>query len=170
MSQLHATGIDAEMFRSLFTQYYKPVRNYLYFKCGDMQLAEDLAQEAFVTLWDRRDEIRREQVKSYLYTIATRLLINHAKHRQVILRFQQLPVQALSNQSPQYLMEEEEFRQRLEETLSALPEKQRSVFLMNRIEKLTYQEIAERLGLSVKTVEKRMHKALEVLRRLANSI
>ncbi|MEM7654956.1 MAG: sigma-70 family RNA polymerase sigma factor, partial [Bacteroidota bacterium] len=71
-----------------------------------------------------------------------------------------------SNETPQFAMEEAEFRHKLETAIASLPEKNRVVFLMNRIEKLTYKEIAERLELSVKAVEKRMHKALIQLRAL----
>ena len=67
-------------------------------------------------------------------------------------------------------MEEEEFRLRLEKAIAELPEKNRVVFLMNRIDKLTYKEIADQLNLSVKAVEKRMHKALLKLRSLSAKI
>ena len=67
-------------------------------------------------------------------------------------------------QSPQYKLEEKEFKQELETVIADMPEKQREVFLMNRIDELTYKEIAERLELSVKAVEKRMHGALGYLR------
>ena len=61
-------------------------------------------------------------------------------------------------------MQESEFKLRLEQAISELPETQREVFLMNRIDKLTYAEIAERLGVSVKAIEKRMGKALKHMR------
>ena len=61
-------------------------------------------------------------------------------------------------------MEEDEFKTRLEAAIGELPETQREVFLMNRIDKMTYNEIAEALGVSVKAIEKRMGKALKTLR------
>ena len=67
-------------------------------------------------------------------------------------------------------MEEEEFRKRLEEGISNLPEGQRVVFLMNRIDKKKYREIAEELNISVKAVEKRMHKALVALRKISKKV
>ena len=69
-----------------------------------------------------------------------------------------------NEQSPKYALEEKEFKKQLEDTIGAMPEKQREVFLMNRIDELTYKEIADRLELSVKAVEKRMHGALGYLR------
>lgn len=67
-------------------------------------------------------------------------------------------------ETPEFRMQEIEFKVRLEQAISELPETQREVFLMNRIDKLTYAEIAERLGVSVKAIEKRMGKALKHMR------
>ena len=66
--------------------------------------------------------------------------------------------------TPQFHMEEQEFGEKLNRILAKLPDGSREVFLMNRIEKIKYDEIAERLGISVKAVEKRMSKALSILR------
>ena len=126
-----------------------------------MNLAEDLTQDAFMILWTKRDTIDPEKVKSYLFTIANNLFLNNVKHQKVVLRFNQQPVNTVSRETPQYMMETEEFKASLERAIAELPEKNRIVFLMNRIDKMTYKDIAERLGLSVKAVEKRMTKALQ---------
>ena len=157
-------------FRQLFEAYYEPIRHFLYYKCGDMAEAEDLAQETFALAWGKRKSIRQEQAKSYLYTIATNLFINAAKHQQVVMRFQNIPRDDALAPDPQFELEMKEFSERLTNTIASLPEKQREVFLMNRIEKMTYNEIAERLELSTKAVEKRMHQALKVLREISEKI
>ena len=131
-----------------------------------MNLAEDLTQDAFMILWTKRDTIDPEKVKSYLFTIANNLFLNNVKHQKVVLRFNQQPVNTVSRETPQYMMETEEFKASLERAIAELPEKNRIVFLMNRIDKMTYKDIAERLGLSVKAVEKRMTKALQRLREI----
>ncbi|WNJ15935.1 RNA polymerase sigma-70 factor [Pontibacter sp. G13] len=153
-------------FKSLFDRYYDSIRNFLYYKSGNRDLAEDLAQDAFMILWKKRANIDPNKVKSYLYTIANNLFLNEVKHQKVVFKFQQQPISTTSVETPQYIMEEEEFRSKLDHAISSLPEKNRVVFLMNRIEKLTYREIAERLEISVKAVEKRMHKALLELRQI----
>lgn len=155
---------DPVQFKQLFDSLYIGLRNFLYYKSGNMEQAEDLAQEAFLILWKKRESIDPGKVKSYLFTIANNLFLNEVKHQKVVLRFQQRPRKEFSSETPQYLMEEDEFKQKLMRAIESLPEKHRTVFLMNRIEKLTYREIAERLELSVKAVEKRMHKALMILR------
>ncbi|MEO0896367.1 MAG: RNA polymerase sigma-70 factor [Bacteroidota bacterium] len=157
---------ESEAFKELFDKYYQAIRNFLYYKSGNVELAEDLTQEAFLILWRKRENIDPDKVKSYLYTIAHNLFLNEVKHQKVVMKFNQQPVSTTSVETPQYIMEGEEFRKKLENAISSLPEKNRIVFLMNRIEKLTYREIADRLELSVKAVEKRMHKALVELREL----
>lgn len=131
-----------------------------------MELAEDLTQDAFTILWTKRENIDPTKVKSYLFTIANNLFLNEVKHRKVVLKFNQHPVNTTSSETPQYIMEESEFSDQLQNAISGLPEKNRVVFLMNRIDKLTYREIADQLGLSVKAVEKRMTKALQKLREI----
>lgn len=131
-----------------------------------MELAEDLTQDAFMILWTKRDTIDPEKVKSYLFTIANNLFLNNVKHQKVVMRFNQQPVKTVSAETPQHIIETQEFKESLERAIANLPDKNRIVFLMNRIDKLTYKEIADRLGLSVKAVEKRMTKALQTLRKI----
>jgi RNA polymerase sigma-70 factor (ECF subfamily) len=157
-------------FRCYFDQYYDKIRNFCYYKCGDMAQAEDLAQETFIALWEKRETVRIETLAPLLYTIANNLYLNNRKHQQVELRFQQRPQRSADPENPQYLLEVAEFHVRLQQAISALPEGSREVFLMNRIDRLKYAEIAERLGLSVKAVEKRMHQALQALRSLTEKM
>ena len=70
------------------------------------------------------------------------------------------------SESPQELLEEKQFKEKLTQSLNQLSEKERIVFLMNRIDNLTYHEIADQLSVSQKTVEKRMHQALKKLNHL----
>ena len=155
-------------FKQIFDTYYTSIKNYLYYKSGDIDLAEDLTQDVFMKVWDKRDEIHFETVKSLLYTIAGNMLLNKYRHDKVVLNFAERNKDRYDQQSPEYALEEKEFKKQLENTLGAMPEKQRDVFLMNRIDDLTYKEIAERLELSVKAVEKRMHGALTYLREKVN--
>jgi len=155
-------------FKQIFDTYHTAIKNYLYYKSGDIDLAEDLTQDVFMKVWDKRTDINSETVKSLLYTIAGNMLLNKYRHDKVVLSFTERNKDQYNEQSPEYALEEKEFKQQLEDTLSAMSEKQRDVFLMNRIDELTYKEIAERLELSVKAVEKRMHGALVYLRERVN--
>ena len=75
-----------------------------------------------------------------------------------------------SNESPEFLLEEKEYKQKLDNALDSLPENQRTTFLLNRIDGKKYAEIAEVEGVSVKAIEKRMHLALKALREQIDGI
>lgn len=162
---------EEKVFDQVFETQGERLRNFLYYKCGDLELAEDFTQECFVKLWNNCAKVPLEKAKSFLFTIGNNLFLNHVKHKKVVLKFQQRQDPSdRSHESPEFLMEEQEFKERLEAAISALTENQRVVFLMNRIDKKTYKEIAETLGISQKAVEKRMSKALQSLRKLTKRI
>ncbi len=159
------TGQDIERFKKIFDAYYDNIRSFIYFKTGDTDLADDLVQEVFLRIWDRRGTLRNETIKPLLYTIAGNLVKNHFSRKKVEYNFFRKSNPPGTSEPADFEMETIEFERLLQETLSSVPEKSRIVFLMNRIEKLTYVEIAERLQLSVKAVEKRMKTALEHIRK-----
>lgn len=153
--------------KRLYDEYFESIRGFIYYKCGDIDLAEDLVQETFIKVWNKRDDIQKETVKSFLYTIANNLLMNHFNHQKVVREHQKMGESASitsASTSPQFIMEEEEFEKKLNAVIASLPPECREVFLMNRIEKLKYAEIADRLNLSVKAIEKRMSKTLALLK------
>ncbi|WP_298156819.1 sigma-70 family RNA polymerase sigma factor [Flavobacterium sp.] len=158
-------------FRQTFDAHYKMLRNFLLFRYRDSDLADDIAQNAFVKLWENCAILKKEQAKSFLFTTAIRLSLNQLKHQKVVADYQlQLEPKIADKESPQFLMEETEFRQQLERAIGALPERQREVFMLNRFESQSYTEIAALLNLSVKAVEKRMHQALVTLRKITPKI
>ena len=158
-------GINRDDFREIFDRYYEPVRNFIYYKAGNMQVAEDIAQDAFFRIWEKREGIRKETVKALLYRTAGNLFLNWVQHRNVVLKFSSAERPEVLNESPEFEMEMKEFDRKLQDAINSLDEKKRVVFLMNRIDKLTYREIAENQGITVKAVEKRMEKALDQLRK-----
>lgn len=165
-----AQGLDQKAFRELFEALAEQLRNFIYFKTGNLEWAEDIMQEAFMELWKKRDTIVYEKAKSFLYSVANNRFLDLARHQKVVLKHrEQLPPDHHS-ESPQHVLEQQEFKKKLDKAIADLPEKQRMVFLMNRIEKLTYREIAERMEVSVKAVEKLMAKALAKMRKLNEKI
>ncbi len=160
------------VFRSVFDANFKMLRNFLVYQFrGDIESAEDVAQNAFVKLWENCGVIQPEQAKSFLYTTAIRLSLNNVKHHKVVTHFElQFRPQSSHKESPEFLMEENELKTQLEKAINNLPEKQRTVFLMNRFENQSYTEIAISLDLSVKAVEKRMHQALLSLRKIVKNV
>lgn len=155
-----------KQFKQFYTTTFPLVRAFLFSKCGVMSLSEDLAQESFVRLWTNKDKVEVDKAKSFLFTVANNLFLDHTRHHKVISNYNQSFVLKNEVHDPQYLIEMEEFKTKLETTIQSIPEASREVFLLNRMEKMTYVQIADCLGLSVKAIEKRMQKALEILSHL----
>ncbi len=149
-------------FRQFYLDTFPLVRTFIMAKCGDMELAEDFAQEAFIRLWNHQQKVESMNAKSFLFTVTNNLFLDHLRHHKVVANYTNTFKVTSNNQDPHYLFEMEEFKQKLENNLNRMPEKSREVFLLNRIEKMTYAQIADQLGLSVKAIEKRMQKALEI--------
>jgi RNA polymerase sigma-70 factor (family 1) len=156
--------ISEAEYHSLFKLFYKPIRSFIYYRCGDVDMAEDLTQDVFIKLWETRTRIDKRTVKAYLYTIAQNLTINQLKRQQLLYKFKKIPGTDRDNDNPEKLAEMQDYEKKLQAVIALLPEGGREVFFMNRLEDMTYVEIAERLGLSVKAVEKRMSKVLSILR------
>ena len=159
------TDHHIQSFKIIFDAYYENIRSFIYFKTGDTDLSDDLVQEVFLRIWDKRKTLRKETIRPLLYTIAVNLVKNHFSRKKVEYNFSRKSNPPATSEPADFEMETREFEKMLQETLAGIPEKSRIVFLMSRIEKLTYGEIAESLGLSVKAVEKRMKAALEYIRK-----
>jgi RNA polymerase sigma-70 factor (ECF subfamily) len=139
--------------------------NFAYYKCGNSEAALDLVQDAFANIWENCSKIDISKVKTYLFTSINNLFLNTVKHQKVVLKYaKDTPNFDMNNQSPEYLLEEEEFKLKLTTAIASLNEAQREVFLLNRIDGKKYREIAELLDISQKTVEKRMSGALQILK------
>lgn len=155
---------DVVSYRAFFDEHYSQIKNFIYYKTADVAVSEDLAQECFLKVWEKRDKINPETAQKYLYTIAKNMAVDHFKKKRSIFDFMSRKQKVETKETPLYILEEKEFDDQLKAALSDLTEKQRIVFLMNRIDDLTYREIADRLDLSVKAVEKRMMQALKALK------
>ena len=160
---------EEEVYSNLFRANSKTVFNYIYYKFGNEEKAYDAVQEAFVKLWENCAKVAPEKAKAYVYTIANNLYLNVIKAEKVRLKHAD-KVNNTNYESPEYLMEENEFREKLNKVLDALPENQRTTFLLNRIDGKKYAEIADMEGVSVKAIEKRMHLALKTLREQIDGI
>jgi RNA polymerase sigma-70 factor (ECF subfamily) len=133
----------------------------------DGHLAEEVVQEVFVKLYERARKIRIEaSLEAYLYRSVYNESLNHKKHQKVKENYRKFILHRNDQGAPppdagSYL----ELEARLQLALDELPEQCRTIFQLSRFEGLKYREIAERLGLSIKTVENQLSKALKLMRK-----
>lgn len=157
---------DEETFKQIFQDHFKVLQNFFYYKYGDLEKAKDMMQDSFIKLWNNCKDVPYDKSKGYLFTLAKNSFLNDLHRQKIIQRHQnESNKEFLTIQSPDYLMEEKEFLHKINTEIALLPEKKREVFLLNRMDQKTYQEISEMLGISVKTVEKYMHDVLVILRK-----
>ena len=160
---------EEQVFSALFEANSKTVFNYIYYKFGNEEKAYDAVQEAFVKLWENCAKVSPEKARAYVYTVANNLYLNVLKAEKVRLKYAKESSNT-SFESPEFILEEKEFKEKLDRALDSLPENQRTTFLLNRIDGKKYAEIAEMEGVSVKAIEKRMHLALKALREKIDGI
>ena len=154
---------EQQVFEALFKDHSKTIFNYIYYKFGNEEKAYDAVQEAFLKLWENCAKVAPEKARSYVYTVANNLYLNVLKAEKVRLKYADSKLK-ITHETPEYLMEEREFKSKLESAINALPDNQRTTFLLHRIDGKKYAEIAIIESVSVKAIEKRMHLALKSLR------
>ena len=165
MSKSKPKLCEESHFNSFYLEHIRAVNNFAFYKCGDKSASLDYVQDAFAKIWENCATIDFAKAKTYLFTTVNNLFLNTIRHQKVVLSYAKAsPYLDRTNQNPQYLLEEEEFKTKLQAVIADLSEDQREVFLLNRIEDKKYREIAELLDISQKTVEKRMSGALKILR------
>jgi RNA polymerase sigma-70 factor (ECF subfamily) len=149
----------------LFRQYYRYVTRMVYRVVADAAVAEDLAQEVFFEMWRRKDQLNLTSIQAYLRRAALNRTLNYLRDRKMKWEDDRVLPDLPSAETPTHqAMETHELEDMIRQSIDRLPEKCRLVFLLSRFEELSYQEIAERLGISVKTVENQIGKALKYLR------
>jgi RNA polymerase sigma-70 factor (ECF subfamily) len=156
--------LTQQEFKKLFENHFAQVRNFVFYRSGNADVATDIAQETFLKIWEKQDSIQPEKVKGLLFKIAGDLYISYYRKEKRSFNFFNNYVFNNESQSPEEEMAFDQLKENYAKALEKMNEKQRTVFLLSRAENLKYTEIAELLGVSVKAVEKRMKLALEHLR------
>lgn len=158
---------DELVFEKVFKGYYEVLCNYANTIICNIDEAEEIVQNTYLTIWDKRDKLDiHTSIKSYLYKAVYNNCLNWMKHYRV----QQKHVEATRHQTVLYIDDSSEqllgieLEQQIGLAINSIPKKCRTVFKLSRFENLTYSEIADQLNLSVKTVDNHMIKALKILR------
>jgi len=160
--------MDLRSFETIFRQYYQMLCSYAYRFVNDTDTAEEIVQELFYKLWEKRTELQiTSSLKSYLFSAVHNRCLKFIEHRNVEAKYRNYYLQHGSeiDNEPQNSSNVRELQGIIERTLDSLPERCGRIFRLNRFDGLKYNEIAEKLSISVKTVEANMGKALKLLRR-----
>lgn len=155
---------DEHLFSSIFEKHSKNLHNFLYYKFGEHFNPKDKVQDAFIKLWEHCGKVSPSKAKSFLFTVANNLMLNEASHQKVVLKYQKEKPKMHTNETPEFILEGNEYMDKLQKAIANLSEAQRAAFLLNRIEGKKHREIAELLNISQKAVEKRIYGALKKLR------
>jgi RNA polymerase sigma-70 factor (family 1) len=158
--------LNREDFKLLFDTYFDAIKNYLFYRLGDVDIATDITQDVFVRVWEKQMNLDMNNAKYMLYKIARDMLVSKYRRLEVENKYSQRMQFEMTEVVETNDFDYKQLKLKYENALIKLPEKQRTVFLMSRMEELKYAEIAERLDISIKTVEKRMSNALFYLRKV----
>jgi len=154
-------------FEEAFKQYYIPLFKIVYPILKNEAVAEDVIQEVFIKLWNKRNGLYvTGSAKSYLYKVAINAALDEY-NKVKKLKFtseDQLDIQKGSTNSTEQLIDQKEMEQQIADALDKLPPACKTIFILSREKELTYQQIADSLEISVKTVENQMGKALRIMR------
>jgi RNA polymerase sigma-70 factor, ECF subfamily len=154
-------------FEMIFRAYYQPLCRYAYSFLSDKEEAEEVVQSAFITVWEKRKSLDiQTSLKSYLYRMVRNACLNVIKHEKIKQQHvaHELAVTEATYESVSQKVYASELELKIGEAMKVLPEQCRLVFQLSRFEELKYQEIADQLQISVKTVENHMGKALKIMR------
>ena len=159
--------LTAEEFKNLYNLYFEAIRNYIYYRSGNKDLASDICQETFIKVWKKRTEINKENIKALLYKISRDEFVSWIRKEKSKKEYaeQSFKFQIEENNDDQ---KREVRKLKFEKLLKEMSEKQRVVLLMSKREGLTNKEISNYLEISLKAVEKRMTQALKFLKENIN--
>jgi RNA polymerase sigma-70 factor, ECF subfamily len=155
---------DEKAFEALFRTYYPHLCNYATRMLNNASVAEEIVQELFVRLWEKRRVTEIEtSVKNYLFRAVKNHCLNYIKHSNVKTEYCR-KIAAEIHWAEEDFSTQTELLQTIKESIDSLPEKRREIFRLSREEGLKYREIAEKLSISIKTVETQMGLAIKTLR------
>lgn len=158
------TVCDEQVFSTVYRDHSKDVHDYLYYKFGSQIEINDVIQDVFIKLWNNCKTVTPNKARAFLFRVAKNMMLNISKHQKIVLNYQKVSPKNYTNETPQFLLEEEQFLNKYQTALSKLTEEQRVVFSLSKIEGKKHKEIAEMLGITQKVVEYRIYTAFEIIK------
>ena len=160
--------MTAKDFKMIYDTHFDDLRRYLIYRSGDQDLSGDIAQNVFMKVWTKKIELASGNIKSLLFKMATDEFISHIRRKKVERAYSDSIDLRLVQESDSGDDELKDKKEQFKKALNQLPEKQRTALLMNKMQGLTYKEIAESLNLSAIAIEKRISQALGTLKQNLN--
>ena len=160
---------DAGQFESLFRSSYVSLVRYAKTLIKDHDTSEEIVQDLFFRLWKDKEKLKIESsLNGYLYRAVHNRCLHHIDHNRVVEKYarEMAVLEQETNESPTDILHYRELQAKIAAILERLPEKCGKIFCMSRFEGLKYAEIAEKLSISVKTVEANMGRALKEFRKI----
>ena len=157
---------DHKAFEYVYLHYSDALTQFLTSLMQCREEAREITQEVFITLWEKRELFDPEKgLRRYIYQLAKFYALNHFDRQKVREKFEEFVRRGdVYDLAADEIMQAEETALLIEYVLSRMPERQQEIFRMSREEKMSYEEIAEKLGISVNTVKFHMKNALKQLR------
>ena len=161
-------GGDVKALGILYVLYAGRIRNFAFSMLQNSSEAEDITQDMFLKIWNSREALREvDSLKSYLFSMAHNAVLNFIKRKGVRDRYQKATVGVSTEQyEPSFQMDTFELLKSIDEALEDMSVLRKTIFRMNRYEHKTYQEIADALMISPKSVRYHISCALAELRKL----
>lgn len=156
---------DEKVFSTIYNDYSKDLHAYLYYKYGNQVDPNDKMQEAFMKLWDKCKDVPLEKAKGFVFMVARNMILNEIKHQKIVLKYQEIKPKNYTNETPEFILEKEQFLQKYQHALSKLTEEQRVAFMLNKAEGKKHREIAEMLNITKKVAEYRIYSAYAILKK-----
>ena len=158
-------GLSEKEFEQLFKTYFKPLVNFANKFLNDIDQSKEIVHDVFVRVWEKRQEMDKDNsVKSYIYRSVNNRCLNYIRDNKKFVNPEITAEKSYSDNIVENL-NAIEIQAIIDRTLNSLPERSKKIFIMSRYENLKYAEIAEKLGISIKTVEANISKALKELRK-----
>lgn len=164
---------DQKALETLFSIYFPRLNDFARNVVKDDVISQDIVQEVFVKIWEKRSEIEPINLEAYLFKLVRNRCIDYIKYVKVVNnRMQEIQLSSKYEElyridfvgDEPYVLIEQELKQKIEKTIESLPDRCREVFILSRMKGLKNKEIAEKLGINIKNVERHLTRALQTFR------
>lgn len=165
---------DQAAFELLFSIYFARLNDFAKNVVRDGMISQDIVQEVFVKVWETRAEIESLNLEAFLFRLVRNRCIDYIKHVKVVNnRMQEIQISSKYEElyridfigNEPYVLIEEELKTKIEKTIHSLPDRCREVFILSRMDGLKNREIAEKLEINIKNVERHLSRALHSFRK-----